>query len=42
MMIDTLTAEVVGAVLVCVGAGFTWFGASVVSRLVSKVPTVRY
>ena len=37
---DTLTAEVVGAVLVCVGAGFTGFRASGIGRLIGKVPTV--
>ena len=36
----TLTAEVVGAVLVCVGTAFTGFGASGIGRLKSKVPTV--
>ena len=36
----TLTAEVVGAVLVCVGTRFTGFRASGIGRLIGKVPTV--
>ena len=35
-----LTAEVVGAVLVCVGTGFTGCGASRIGWLIGKVPTV--
>ena len=40
-MIGKLTAEVVFAVLVCIGTGFTGFRTSGVGRLISKVATIR-
>ena len=39
-MTTSLTAEVVGAILVCIGARFTGFGTSLIGRFVGKVPTV--